>query len=339
LKVVHLIIGLTGENCAGKGTVAEYLKRKSFYCLSLSDVIREELAAANEDITRESMIRKGNDLRKRFGAGILARRVVAKMDHDKNYAVDSIRNPGEVEELRKRKDFVLLYITAPPEARFARIKSRDREGDPKTFDAFMKIEKMEAQGAESTGQQLIATVKLADRKIVNDGDFQHLHDEVDTALAAVSSQFKKERPSWDDYFMGIAKVVASRSNCMKRKVAAIITRDKRIIATGYNGTPRGCRNCDEGGCPRCNNFAEGGTKLEECLCSHGEENAIVQSAYHGISIKGGTLYTTYSPCLTCAKMIINAGIMEVVYNVDYPMAETALNLMKEAGVTVRQHKV
>ena len=82
--------------------------------------------------------------------------------------------------------------------------------------------------------------------------------------------------------MAIARVVASRSNCVKRKVAAVITRDRRIISTGYNGTPRGTRNCNEGGCPRCNGFAEGGTRLDECLCSHGEENAITQAAYHGV---------------------------------------------------------
>jgi len=183
-----LIIGLTGENCAGKGTAAEYLKKKSFYYLSLSDVIREELAAAKEDITRESMIRKGNEMRKKSGAGILAQRVVARMDHDKNYVVDSIRNPGEVAELKKRKDFALFYITASHETRFARVKSRDREGDPKSFDAFMKIEEMEAEGPESTGQQLIATAKLADRKIVNDGDFAHFYDAIDGALAEVSNR-------------------------------------------------------------------------------------------------------------------------------------------------------
>jgi len=334
-----VIIGLTGENCAGKGVTAEYLKKKSFYYLSLSDVIREELAAESADITRESMIRKGNEMRKKSGPGVLAQKVVAKLDHDKNYVVDSIRTPGEVAELKKRKDFVLLCVTASQESRFARMRTRDREGDPKTFDAFMTIEKREATSTDGAGQQLVATMKLADKKIVNDGDFAHLYDEIDAALAGISPQFRRARPSWDDYFMAIAKVVASRSNCMKRKVAAIIVRDKRIISTGYNGTPRGVKNCDEGGCPRCNNYADGGTKLEECLCSHGEENAIVQSAYHGIAIKGGTLYTTYSPCLTCAKMIVNSGIVEVVYNTDYPMGETALKLLKEAGVQVRQHKV
>jgi dCMP deaminase len=135
--------------------------------------------------------------------------------------------------------------------------------------------------------------------------------------------------------MSIARVVASRSNCVKRKVAAVITKDRRIISTGYNGTPRGVRNCNEGGCPRCNAFAEGGTRLDECLCSHAEENTITQAAYHGVTVRGGTIYTTFSPCLTCTKMIINAGIEEVVYSAEYPLGDTALELLHEAGVKLR----
>ena len=112
--------------------------------------------------------------------------------------------------------------------------------------------------------------------------------------------------------MDIALVVASRSNCSRRHVAAVIVKDQRIISTGYNGTPRGIKNCDEGGCPRCNSDVPSGHSLGECLCSHAEENSITQAAYHGIAVKDATLYTTYSPCLMCAKMIINAGIKEVV---------------------------
>ncbi|MCR4368548.1 MAG: dCMP deaminase family protein [archaeon] len=145
-----------------------------------------------------------------------------------------------------------------------------------------------------------------------------------------------KRPSWDEYFMNIAKEVAMRSNCIKRKVAAVIVKDKRIISTGYNGTPRGVKNCNEGGCPRCNNFTSSGTKLDDCLCSHAEENAIVQSAYHGVAIAGSVIYTTYSPCITCSKMIINAGIKKVVYNSDYPLGDTAKGLLKEAGVELVQ---
>jgi dCMP deaminase len=146
-----------------------------------------------------------------------------------------------------------------------------------------------------------------------------------------------ERPPWDDYFMRIAHVVASRSNCLKRHVAAVIVKDRRIISTGYNGTPRGTRNCDEGGCPRCARLAPSGTALEECVCSHAEENAITQAAYHGTCIRDTTLYTTFSPCLTCTKMIINSGIREVVYEAEYPLGRTALDLLREAGVAVRRH--
>lgn len=144
------------------------------------------------------------------------------------------------------------------------------------------------------------------------------------------------RPDWDHYFMEIAHVVARRSNCSRRHVAAVIVKDKRIISTGYNGTPRGIRNCFEGGCPRCSSDTPSGEKLEECLCSHGEENAIVQAAYHGIAVKDATLYTTYSPCLLCSKMIINSGIKEVVFHQRYSIDATSQRLLSEAGVLLRE---
>jgi dCMP deaminase len=144
------------------------------------------------------------------------------------------------------------------------------------------------------------------------------------------------RLGWDDYFMRIASTVAGRGDCLKRRVAAIIVRDRRIIATGYNGTPRGTTNCAQGGCPRCASFGKSGTALEDCLCSHGEENAITQAAYHGISVHGATLYSTCSPCLLCTKMIINSGLAEVVFNAGYPLGERSLELLRESQVKVRQ---
>ncbi|MDD4817912.1 MAG: dCMP deaminase family protein [Victivallaceae bacterium] len=145
----------------------------------------------------------------------------------------------------------------------------------------------------------------------------------------------KKRPSWDEYFMAIADVAATRSSCCRRQVAAVIVLDRQIISTGYNGTPRGIKNCCDGGCPRCNSDAPSGTNLGECLCSHAEENAIVQAACHGIAIKDAVLYTTFSPCLLCAKMIINSGIAEVVYRARYSIDDTSMNLLKTAGVRVR----
>ena len=136
--------------------------------------------------------------------------------------------------------------------------------------------------------------------------------------------------------MKIAQVAALRSNCIKRKVAAVIVLDHRVISTGYNGTPRGIKNCNEGGCPRCHTFGKSGEHLEECLCAHAEENAIAQAAYHGVRIAGATIYTTYSPCLRCTKLIINSGITEAVYSLAYPMEKIPMSLLSEAGVKVRQ---
>ena len=204
------------------------------------------------------------------------------------------------------------------------------------MEELRQLEGRELGSENPAAQQLLAVRELADDRVENNGSLEELLKKVQGVL---EQSFFFERPDWDEYFMSIARVVASRSNCVKRKVAAVITLDKRIVSRGYNGTPRGTRNCNEGGCPRCNSFAEGGTRLDECLCSHGEENAITQASYHGVSVRGGVLYTTFSPCLMCTKMIINAGIEEVAYNATYPLADVPLALLREAGVKVRQVKL
>jgi dCMP deaminase len=225
-------------------------------------------------------------------------------------------------------------VDAPAEIRFERIRSRGREQDPLTLEDFRILEEAERQSQSEHKQSIEDCQAMADCTIINDGSVEELHRKVTEIVSKVLQGAK--RPDWDQYFMSIAQVVASRSNCVKRKVAAVVVKDRRIISTGYNGTPRGTKNCNEGGCPRCNSLTKSGTALEECLCSHGEENAITQAAYHGTSLKGSALYSTFSPCLLCTKMIINAGITEVIYNHDYPLGETALGLLQEAGVIIRK---
>jgi dCMP deaminase len=141
------------------------------------------------------------------------------------------------------------------------------------------------------------------------------------------------RPGWDEYFMEIAQVVAKRSNCSRRQVAAVIVKDNHLLATGYNGTPRGVRNCFDGGCPRCAGKTPSGKGLDECLCVHAEQNAICQAARYGLNVAGGTIYVTLSPCLTCAKLIVNAGISRVVYGGDYTaFLDTVKAMFREAGI-------
>lgn len=328
-----MILGVAGPYASGKGEVVAFLQARSFYPYSLSDVIREELAARGETETRERMIALGTELRTDEGPGALARRLLPKLEHDKNYVIDSIRHPAEVEVLRGVSRFRLIWVDADEGLRFERLRKRARPGDPETLPELRALEGREQGGNDPAGQRLREVRELADWVVENDGSLETLHEKVGTWLRR---NIYFERPGWDEYFMNIASVVATRSNCVKRKVAAVITVDRRIIATGYNGTPRGVQNCNEGGCPRCNTFAPGGSDLGECLCSHAEENAITQSAYHGVSVRGGTIYSTFCPCLMCTKMIINSGISEVVFNAEYPLGDVSMRLLREAGVKVRQ---
>jgi len=123
---------------------------------------------------------------------------------------------------------------------------------------------------------------------------------------------------------------------LRIQVAAVIVKYQRIISTGYNGTPRGVKNCFEGGCPRCASETPSGSGLGECICSHAEENAITQAAYYGIPLAGSTIYSTMSPCIICAKMIINAGIAEVVYEGEYEFTRQIRVLLRQAGVKCRK---
>jgi dCMP deaminase len=328
-----MILGISGPYAAGKGEVIAWLHERSFYALSLSDVIREELRAAGLEETRERMIETGRRLRAEGGEGVLAQRLIAQLQPDRNYVIDSVRHPAEVSALRAADPhFRLIWVDAPEALRLDRILSRGRNGDPRTLAEMRRLEGREQGGGDPAGQQLAKVRELADFVIENGSTLEELHAAVQRVLERC---LFFERPSWDEYFMSIARVVASRSNCVKRKVGAVIARDRRIISTGYNGTPRGVRNCNEGGCPRCNAFAKQGASLDECLCSHGEENAITQAAYHGVSLRAASIYTTFSPCLICTKMIINAGLAEVVYNADYALADVSLALLREAGVKVR----
>lgn len=148
---------------------------------------------------------------------------------------------------------------------------------------------------------------------------------------------KNIRPDWDSYFMKLAEIVKSRADCLRRQVGAVIVKDFRILATGYNGTPHGIKNCTQGGCQRCLKRTKGEIDWyeyeESCICIHAEQNAIIQAAYLGVSTKGATLYSTANPCCTCAKMLINAGIVRVVCKMEHHDKE-GINLLKKAGIKV-----
>lgn len=142
-----------------------------------------------------------------------------------------------------------------------------------------------------------------------------------------------KRPTWDEYFMELAEVVAKRSTCLRRNIGAVVVKDKRVLATGYNGAPTGLSHCSDVGCLRERMGIPSGERVEMCRGLHAEQNALVQAARYGIPLEGSVIYCTNQPCVTCAKMLINAGVTKIIYKHPYP-DRLAQDLLAESNVTV-----
>ena len=186
-----MIIGLTGSYCSGKDTVADYIAAKrGFAHYSLSDVIRECMKEEGVEPTRENLIVFGTNLRVQNGNGILAKKAMSKMRDGKNYCITSIRHPDEINELRKRKDFILINVDAPQSIRFERMQKRKRAGDPETLEKFIELEKRESQ-SEGPGQQLAKSAAMADVVFINDvNNIETLNIKIESLLAEISNRLK-----------------------------------------------------------------------------------------------------------------------------------------------------
>jgi dCMP deaminase len=146
---------------------------------------------------------------------------------------------------------------------------------------------------------------------------------------------RQNRPSWEIYFLKIAQLAATRSTCLRRQVGAVLVREKKILATGYNGAPSGVAHCSEAGCLRELENVPSGQRHELCRGLHAEQNAILQAAYHGVSIQGASLFCTSFPCVICSKMLINAGIRTICYLEGYP-DDLSAGMLREAGTYLKQ---
>jgi dCMP deaminase len=329
-----MIIGVTGFYAAGKDTVADYLKTQGFIHISLSDFIRQEILKRKQKITRERLIETGNELRQKFGNGALAHKAVLAFEQFKNHVVTSIRHPEEVNTLRQRKDFILIFVDAPIEVRFNRYRSRSKadDKDSMTLDAFRQNEEREMH-SDGSGQQLQRCKDMADIILRNDKDLTSLNAKLDKILAAYLEKFKYKRPSWDEYFVEISRTVAKRATCDRGMSGAVIAKDKQILTTGYVGAAAGLPQCDEVGHLFQDVINDKGVKSKHCVrTSHAEQNAIVQAAKIGVAIKGATMYCKMVPCPVCARMIINAGIVRVVAEKHYHGAGLTYDMFKLAGV-------
>ncbi|OJA19564.1 deoxycytidine monophosphate deaminase [Rhizopogon vesiculosus] len=208
-----------------------------------------------------------------------------------------------------------------------------------TLEDFVRDHDREVFGERSSGSHSPSRLSLLRRaspqvklKIVNSFDsIAELHRHLDSLDITDTNRL---RPQWDTYFMTLADLASQRSNCMKRRVGAILVRENRIVATGYNGTPRGVKNCNEGGCGHCNQTSL--TDGTECLCLHAEENALLEAGRDRVGANA-TMYCNTCPCLKCTIKIIQSGVKRVVYNLSYKVDEASAQLFQEAGVDIFRH--
>ena len=331
-----MIIGLTGSLAAGKGVVSDFLKERGFVYLSLSNELRQIGKEKKVELTRENLQNLGNKMREENGSHVLAKLISEKINNQKyiKAVVDGIRNPAEIIELRKIKDFFLISVDASLISRFNRIIERNRESDPRTWEDFLKTDARDKGMNESeAGQGVAKCMEQADFTLINDKTLEETKEKVAEIYQKI--ELKIPRPSWDEYFMKAAALVAERSTCLRHHIGAIIVKDKKIITTGYNGAAKGMKDCIELGCLRNELGIVSGTRHEICRAIHAEQNAIIQGALHGISVEGGILYCTHTPCIICAKMIVNAGINEIVSYQNYG-DENATEFLMEAGIKLRK---
>lgn len=258
-----------------------------------------------------------------------------------NFVTIDLDTQESLEQFVRRPFIMVVNVDAPILLRFERALSL---GDPGSLEGFVRAhdgfyygETSVCSSARSTSNtsipSLLATSRLAKLHIVNAFDtIPALHSHLDDLNLLDQGRL---RPGWDAYFMQLAELASERSNCMKRRVGAILVRNKRILATGYNGTPRGLTNCNEGGCTRCNSGKEAS---DECVCLHAEENALLEAGRERVG-DGAVLYCNTCPCLKCTIKIIQTGVKEVVYNLSYKVDDSSAALFSEAGVVLRRHSM
>lgn len=338
------IIGLTGYMGSGKGELVKLLQKRGYTYISLSDAVREEATKQGLDHTREHLQKVGNQLRDTHGAGVLGKKIRETVEREmaRRWVIDGIRNPGEWEELRQLPDFEMIGVTASPDTIVERITRRNREGTPLSREEVLaKLNRERGIGEPPEGQQVQRCLDHSDFLIVNEGTLEDLNAKL-THFERLKSG--EDRPTFHEVFMEIAYTWAKRATCLRRRVGAVIAKDKQQLTAGYNGAPRGVPHCAEmGGCLRAKLGIPSGQRAEICRGTHAEQNAITQAAKFGISIEGSSLYCNTFPCVICAKMILNAGITTVVYDSDYddPLSkeilgqQSLLTLMRYEGKKFR----
>ncbi|KAL8425560.1 hypothetical protein Efla_007329 [Eimeria flavescens] len=328
-----VVVGIVGPQQSGKKSVAAALQRlHGFRCLRIQAVApSKETADEETDKKQEGHFpshANGDAAASYTEQQRLA--AVAAMDHcmrnwREDFVVLGFTTLEQVNIFRQRPLFLLLAVNAP-------ICERLRRAGASDPTVFLQEEDELMFGADRMqgGRGLYACMRQADVTVLADGGLPELEQKL-KSLELTNPE--RRRPSWDAYFIRLASLAASRANCLKRRVGAIVVRNNRLVSTGYNGTHSAALNCLDGGCERCSDpSVRAGRQLEACSCIHAEANALLEAGLD--RCLGGRLYVTCLPCLGCAKLTIQAGIKCVVYAEAYDAESGALKLLTDAGLEV-----
>ncbi|KAJ9072122.1 Deoxycytidine monophosphate (dCMP) deaminase [Entomophthora muscae] len=327
-----MFIGLIGPICSGKSSIANYLvTKKGFSLVGLS-------CNPGADELKEGVIcEEGGEKIRRFQSlDSLLNYVTSNWGG--NFVVKDKLNYASIVALRKRPFFLLVATSSPLSMRYSRWLGVSVDTSPPKglhrFEEFIQADDAQLFASANTNSSLSDLVSYADLTVLNNHptleEFWKSLDLIDLTNP------ERIRPSWDSYFMLLTELACLRSNCMKRRVGCLVVKDNRVIATGYNGTPRNVLNCSEGGCPRCNSNSVMGQDLDICLCIHAEENALLEAGRERISGGHAILYCNTCPCIGCAKKIVQVGVKEVVYSQAYRMDQQTLQLFKSANILLRR---
>lgn len=324
------VIGITGPIASGKGELAEKLKSDGYAYIALSQFLKEEVRKRGMLESRENLIALGNYLRAHCGGGILAKRALEliRASQQDKWVIDGIRHIEEIIVLKNNVEkFILIAINAPHEIRIKRALERAKTSDPSVRQELIKTDERDrAIGID-------ACIQKADFVINNENKtIPDLHKELDDILIKSKTEEKNfqitqifpkaKRPSWDEYYLEIARAVLARGTCLRRNFGAVIVNHGQIISTGYTGAPRGTPNCIElGKCYREEKNIPSGTQYEKCRSVHAEENVMLHASRE--QMIGGTIYIAGQdaktnnivkayPCDLCQRKIINSGLKQVV---------------------------
>ncbi|KAH6630973.1 cytidine deaminase-like protein [Chaetomium sp. MPI-SDFR-AT-0129] len=363
-----MFIGICGSICAGKRTIARYLVahhgftqlylEPSAYTATYVQIPSEENNSQSKDgvstpeSTPNNTPQDTTPPQHTFSTPeALLEFVTAHWN--KRWVTTALPSEAVLDLYARRPFFLLISVDAPLTVRWQRYLIRRNAGEgylasvspfptnlPGTPPTRFVVDSFERFAALSD-QQLFDPSKGA-HPLLSRASIRLLNTSPSLAdLYATLGKLdlldpNRLRPSWDTYFMALASLAAQRSNCMKRRVGCVVVRDGRVVSTGYNGTPRGLRNCGDGGCGRCNAGGTGsGHGLATCLCIHAEENALLEAGRERLR-QGAVLYCDTCPCLTCSIKIVQVGVEEVVYNQGYSMDDQTAAVFQEAGVRLRQ---